>query len=93
VLRVHQFGLPRVEAEEGRGEHLYLVERAGGADVVRVGEGREIYPGGRQLLLREERDGLDAVTQVPPELLDVLRAGEAARHADDGDVLRPHVLR
>ena len=77
-----------------------VVERKAVKRVGRVGV-REIDAGDRYLVLGrsawigvardvrvgEERDRLDTLAEVSPELLDVFRAGEAAGQTDDGNRL------
>src|SRR5205823_8005073 len=46
---------------------------------------RTVKQGPLQFLVFEKGDGLDAVTEIAPELLEVLRAREASGHADDSD--------
>ncbi len=41
------------------------------------------------VVVAEDRDRLDAVGEVLPEGVEVVGAGEAAAHADDGDRLGP----
>ena len=59
---------------------------AAGRDVAWLGDRRWIRPRRQQLAFREPGDRLHAVAQVAPERLQVGGAGEASRHADDGDV-------
>ena len=86
LLGVEGHGLAGREAEEGRIEAVDVVDHRAGLDVVRRIQERRRHAGREQLVVPEERDGLDAGPQVAPEGLHVGRAREAARHADDGDV-------
>ena len=74
VLRVHDGGVARAEAEERCVEERHIVEDGGAADVVGVGEIFRRCAGGEQLRFRKVADGLDAVAQVLPELGGRLRA-------------------
>ena len=85
VLRIHDGGVARAEAEERRVEERHAVENRGAAHVVGVGEILGRCAGGEQFRVRQVADGFDAVAQIPPELGGVARAGKTARHADDRD--------
>ncbi len=86
VLRVHEFGLARGVAEEGRVELLAVLQHVAGTDEVRVGESGGVHAPRGELLVLETGDGADAGLEVAPVLLDRAGAWEAAGHADDGDV-------
>ena len=88
LLRVHQLGFAWRDAEEGGVEKLHVVEHAAGLDVARIAGhgGRQT---GVELGILEEGDAVAAGTQLVPELFDVGRAGEAARHRDHGDGFVP----
>ena len=87
LLRVQQVRLDRRDAKEGGVEPVDTVEIgavAAGVDLPRVvGEQRAHAPeaGPRNALLHRVLTGV----QQTPEGADVVRAGEAAGHADDGD--------
>src|SRR5439155_10689462 len=61
-------------AQDGRGLHVQGVSQRFRADSCLS-----------QLLVREERHGLDAVAQVLPERFDAGGSRKPARHTDDGD--------
>jgi hypothetical protein len=87
LLRVHDLGLFRVDAEEGRVEHVDVVEDAPRANVGRV------FPflrgdAGVEGFGAEEGDALLAVAEVSPELLDRPGPGKAPGHGDDGDAVQ-----
>ncbi len=95
LLRVGDLRLARVVAEVLGVEALDVVHERHQPHVVRVGDARlrqAVRPEPVGLQLGER---LDAVHEVPPELVDVGRAGEPPRHPDDrhapagrgGDVL------
>ena len=92
MLRVHDLGLTRAQAEKSRVEQLGALQHAPRPHVPRVAQERRVDPRRRELLVAEERDRLHPVPQVAPELLQVLRARHAAGHPHDGDRLHP-VLR
>ncbi len=88
VLRVGDLGLSRPHPEEGRVEEVRAFEDAARPHVGRVaplvgGHGRV------ELRLGEEGRPVDAFEQVLPEVVDVGRAGEPARHAHHGHVAAP----
>ena len=77
----------RADAEEPGVEHLDVVEHAGAAHVVGVGERRARARRRPRSSSRVEVDeAVVAGGDASPELVDVGRAGEAPGHADDGDV-------
>ena len=39
-----------------------------------------------QFFIAEESDGFDALSQIAPKRLDIVRAGETACHSDYGDI-------
>ncbi len=86
LLRVHELGLLRVDAEEGGVEVLDAVEHAAGAHVGRVGAQRGADAGVERGVV-EEADGVAPGQQVVPELLDVGGAGKAPGHGDQRDGL------
>src|SRR6202043_2823794 len=88
VLGVDQLGLARRVVEEGGVEELLAVDHPTRLDVARVAQQRGLDPRGQQLLVAEAVDAVHTVPQVLPELLDVARAREASRHADDRDPRR-----
>ncbi len=81
LLRIHLLRLARGDAEEQRVE---LVDRA--AQIARFTRPRH----GRSPPRRYRSGQVGAVTQQPPELIDVVSAREAAGHAHDGDGLAAH---
>ena len=86
MLRINDLRLPRVDAEERRVEHLHVFQNGLRSNVLRVSEDGFGNAFRRQLLVREEADGLDPVTQVLPELLDVSGPGEAGRDTDHSNL-------
>src|SRR4028119_1726960 len=86
LLGIDDLGLARRVAEEAGVEQVRSVEGAARLDEAGVLDLRA-EAGGAQLLVGEGPDRLHLAAQVAPELLDVPRSGEAARHADDGDAL------
>ena len=84
LLRVHQLGFARADAEEGSIEARHVVEHAACRHVVGVA-GEAGGQGGIQFLGPEMTDAVTAGDQVLPEFLDTGRPREAACHADDGD--------
>ena len=84
LLRIHQLGFARADAEEGCIETRCVVEHAACGHVVGVA-GEAGGQGGIQLLRPEMTDAVTAGDQVLPEFLDAGSAREAACHADDGD--------
>lgn len=86
VLGVHHLGFRRRDAEEGGVEEVVVVDDPACRHVGRVAR-RARGKGGVELVRGEERDRLLRRTHVPPEFLHVPRAGQPARHADDGDRL------
>src|SRR5258708_23035145 len=93
MLRIQELRLPGGVAEEGRVEGLHVAEGGRRPHVGRVPQRLRAAPRLQQLLVREERHGLNAVAQVLPESLDAIRAGEAASHANDGDFELVHAWR
>ena len=86
LLRVQDLRLARRVAEEARVEALDVAEDR---SRFHVGGAAQRFPAHSllpELLVAEERHGLDAVAQVLPEGLDAACAREPAGHADDGDV-------
>src|SRR5215212_1228184 len=84
MLRVHELSFTRSEAEESGVKLIAVVDRSFGLDEVRMIDPSGIDAGALQLVVAEEFDRLDTVTQVPPVFSNVLRAREAARHTDNG---------
>ena len=87
VLRVHDRGFLRAEAEELCVEHLHVRELGGCAHVVGVAQSLGRLTGGDQLLVRQKPYRLHTAAQVPPELFDAAGAGQPRRHPDDRDVV------
>ena len=81
LLRVHQLGFLRVDAEERCVEHLDVVDDAACPHVVGVGSQGGVDAGVQRGVV-EEADGIAPGAQVVPELLDIRRAGEAPGHGD-----------
>ena len=77
LLRVHELGLARVDAEEGRVEHSTSSRTPRARHVGRVVPVRARAIAGIERLRREEGDGLAALAEVPPELLDAGPRGTA----------------
>ena len=75
MLRIQDERLGGRAAEERGVEAVGVLDHAGGGDVVHGFVGRE------------DRQRLDAADEVRPVLVEVRRAGEPRRHADDRDVL------
>ena len=84
LLRIHQLGFARADAEEGCIETRCVVEHAACGHVVGVA-GEAGGQGGIQLLRPEMTDAVTAGDQVLPEFLDAGSTREAACHANDGD--------
>ena len=84
LLRVHQLGFARANAEEGGIKARCVVEHAACRHVVGVA-GEAGGQGGVQLLGPEMTDAITAGNQVLPEFLDAGGTREATGHADDGD--------
>ena len=86
VLRVHERGILRREAEEGRIEPLLVVERSAGTNVVGALEELRADAGFDELRVLVLADRLAARSQVLPELGDATSPGESSGGADDGNV-------
>src|SRR5215212_4066896 len=84
MLRVHELSFTRSEAEECSVKLIAIVDRSFGLDEVRMIDPSCIDARRLQLVFAEELDRFDTVTQVLPVFSNVLRAREAARHADNG---------
>ena len=91
VLRVHDRGLARAEAEEARVEELQVLEGGAALDVGGVGQEGRVHPAGAELLVAQAADRLLALVKVVPEFGYVARAGHAEGPADDRDVGRGHL--
>ena len=76
LLRVDGLRFHRRVAEERRVEAAGVVQHRG-----------RVHIAWKNFLVREPRDRLDAGGKVAPELIEIVRTGQPARHADDGDVL------
>ena len=87
LLRIHQLGFARADAEEGGIEAGGIVEHAAGRHVIRVA-GQRGRQRGVELLGPEMTDAVLAGDQVLPEFVDAGGAGKAPGHADDGDGTR-----
>ena len=92
LLRVHQVGFFRVDAEECGVEVLDAVDHATGAHIGGVGTQRST-DAGVEFGLGEKADRVAAGNEVVPELLDVGGAGKAAGHGDQRDGFGPGVVR
>ena len=90
MLRIGELGFTPAHPEEGCIEGVVAIHDGPRVDEVRVGR---VGPGGTQLGLAEWPDRFDAPAQVVPEALDVGRARESSRHADDGNLLQGLVIR
>ena len=86
LLRVHQFGFERADAEEGGIEIGHALQHAARGDVGRIGAQRG-GNGGVEFVGAEKADALAAFVEHVPEGLHRRRVGEASGHADDGDGL------
>ncbi len=93
LLRVDHLGFFGRVAEERRVEVLDLLQEGPGLDEVRVAQQARIEIERCQVLVAEERDRLDAVAQVAPEGVEIIRAWEPASHADDRDIQGSRVVR
>ena len=84
LLRIHQLGFARPDAEERGIEQFDVVDHAARGNVVRIGaffrRHRRI-----QRVGVEVADGVACFAEVLPERLDIGSAGEAAGHGDDRD--------
>src|SRR5579862_2233009 len=85
VLGIGQVGLARIVSEKGGVEALGVAEERARADVAWVVEKGLADARRAQIRFREMRDGIDSLAQIPPELPDVVRAGETAGHSHDGN--------
>jgi hypothetical protein len=85
VLRVHDGGVARAEAEERCIEESHVIENRGTTHVVWVGKILSRGAGSEQFGVRQIANRFDAVAQIPPELGRVARSGKTARHADNRD--------
>ena len=85
MLRIGERGVARREAEEPGVEQVDVAEQRRGVDV--AGKARDVIgdAGRPHVLAAERRDRLHALREVPPEVVEVVRAGEPTPHADDGD--------
>ena len=79
VLRVHQLGFFRIDAEKRGVEQIRIVEHAACSD---------IFAAIRFGATRKTGDAVFTSDEILPELVRVLCAGETAGHADDGDGFR-----
>jgi len=86
LLRIEGLGLARRVAEEGGIELVEALEAHAGLDVVGLREHRLRHALRAQLLVGEAPDRLHAVADVAPEGIDIVGAGKAPGHADDGDL-------
>ena len=81
LLRIHQLGLARTDAEEARVEQVNVVEDAARAHIRRV-----VAQGARdarvELLVTEIADRFPALDQVAPERFHIGRARETPGHRD-----------
>ena len=90
LLRVHECCFARTDAEELVVEAVGVGERGVAAHVAGIAARVGRHTCGVQLVLADRHDGLDAVAQVVPELLDALRTRQARGHADDHDLVAGH---
>jgi hypothetical protein len=88
LLGIDQLGLARRIVEKRGVELLLALDHPTRRNIARVAQQAGVDPLGQQLRGREARDGVTSGAQVLPELLDVAGSREAARHADDRDLLR-----
>ena len=87
LLRVHVLGLERAETEHFVVEGRDVAQiPAGGAFVLELGAHEGVGQVLRPAPLGQGSGGHLAVDKQLPKLADAVRAGEAARGADDGDV-------
>src|SRR4051812_27715480 len=86
VLRIHDGGFLRAEAEEIGVEAVEVVEDYAGFHVARVRELLLRYAGLEQLLVAEDAHRFDAAFEVRPELSCVRRTGKPQSHPHDGDI-------
>ena len=87
-MRIHEFGFFGTVAEKSGIEAVYVFECWTGVNVVRLRQQRWFNPSREHFLIAKKGNGLYSIAQVLPELIEVLGSGEAACHADDGDVCR-----
>src|SRR6202042_2987322 len=83
MLRIDEFGFTRAVAEKLRVEQFESRERRARLDESRELQHRVGNSAFAQFLVRPDRDRLDAVLQIRPELLDILGAWTSNRHSDD----------
>ncbi len=92
VLGVQQLGLARAVAEEALVEQVRALQHALGPDVVVPGDQGGVDAAGGEFLVGRDGDALASLREVGPEAVHIARAGEAARHPDDGDAIEVLVL-
>ena len=86
VLWVHGSGFLWGEAEKCRIKCSWLFKNRCGFHVIRVPQIRGRNAGLDNFLIRKPPDGLDAASQVLPELIDVLCPGKSTGHTDYCDI-------
>ncbi len=86
LLRVGDLGIAGGEVEEFRIEVILVFQRAACRDEVGVIQHLGRDAGLERLRFGKEPDGFHAVLQVFPVFKDIVGAGKAPRHADDGDI-------
>jgi hypothetical protein len=85
MLRVHDLGFPRAEAEEARVEQLGVLEHATRPNVAGIPQQARVNARRDELLVREEGDGFDTANEILPMQLEIRGPRETSGHPDDGD--------
>ena len=86
VLGIHDGCIPCADAEERGVEVIDAREYTGALDVIGRLHQRRWETSGEQRLGIEVDEAVVAVTHAGPQRIGIGRAGESARHANDGDV-------
>ena len=84
LLRIHQFGFPRRNAEEGRIEHLDIVNDAASLHICGIGA-QLCRNRGIDFIVLKKRDALATLAKILPERFNVRSTRKTPAHRDDGD--------
>ena len=84
VLRVHHFGLSRVESEKCGVEIFGVFQHGSRVDEARFLKESRIQARFELLLFREESYRFYPVPEIAPKLIDVFCSRKTAGHSDDG---------
>ena len=84
LLRIHQFGFPRRNAEEGRIEHLNTVNDATSLHICGIGT-QLCKNRGIDFIVPEKRDAVATLTKIFPERFNVSGTRKTPAHRDDGN--------